>query len=141
MAKKTKRYFTYNGKRKMITAWAEESGIPYDVLNWRIGHAGWGIDKALTTPVRKMRRKAFGSSYNVPVGVMEERVIPPKLELVASSGAGESSKKTDDVLTKIANSDTYVVADIDSDKVSDDDISVRGRYTIEDIIAILNILK
>lgn len=139
MAKKTKRYFTYNGKRKTITAWAEESGIPYDVLNWRIRHADWDVDKALTTPVRKMKRKAVGISYNVPVGVMEERVVPPKL--VASSDAGESSKKTDDVLTKIANSDTYVVADIDSDKVSDDDISVRGRYTIDDIIAILNILK
>ena len=78
MVKKMKRYYTHNGKRKTISAWAEESGIPYDVLNWRIRHAGWGIDKALTTPVRKMRRKAFGSSYNVPVGVMEEKVVPPK---------------------------------------------------------------
>ena len=57
------------------------------------------------------------------------------------SDAGESSKKTDDVLTKMANSDTYVVADIDSDRVNDDDISARCRYTIDDIIAILNILK
>ena len=42
------RYVSFNGKTQTIKKWAEETGIPYDRLSWRI-RKGWPAEKALTT--------------------------------------------------------------------------------------------
>ena len=42
------RYVFFNGKTQTLKKWAEETGIPYDRLSWRIRN-GWPIEKALTT--------------------------------------------------------------------------------------------
>lgn len=39
---------SFNGKTQTIKRWAEETGIPYKNLLWRIDH-GWDAEKALTT--------------------------------------------------------------------------------------------
>ena len=39
---------SYNGKTQTLNRWAEETGIPYRKLLWRI-HQGWPIERALTT--------------------------------------------------------------------------------------------
>lgn len=41
---------TFNGKTQSITAWAEETGIPYATLKKRIGTYKWSVERALTTP-------------------------------------------------------------------------------------------
>lgn len=43
--KRSNRPILYNGMIKNMTQWANELGIPYDVLRYRI-NAGWPIDKA-----------------------------------------------------------------------------------------------
>lgn len=123
-----KRYFDHDGKRKTLSEWAETTGIPYSALNWRVRHANWDIDKALTTPTRKYISNGdneqssayFGSSF---------------------SDDALQQKKSNVMVSKIADRDTYVVTDIAPQAVSDDGISARDRYSIDDIIAILNILK
>lgn len=40
---------TYKGKTQCVSAWAEELGIPYEILRLRIQH-GWDINKAFTAP-------------------------------------------------------------------------------------------
>ena len=40
-------HITYNGKTQCLTDWANEVGINYDTLRYRI-KAGWGYEKALT---------------------------------------------------------------------------------------------
>lgn len=39
---------SFNGKTQTLKRWAEETGIPYKNLLWRI-NKGWPIDRALTT--------------------------------------------------------------------------------------------
>lgn len=48
---------TYDGKIQCIAAWAEKFNINTSTLISRINILGWSIKKALTTPVRKCKRK------------------------------------------------------------------------------------
>lgn len=50
------RNLTYKGKTQCCTAWAEEYGISVAALYGRL-EAGWDIEKALTYPVRQMRKR------------------------------------------------------------------------------------
>lgn len=43
---------TYMGKTQCLAAWAEEFGIPYQVLWQRICMLGWSLKKALISPIR-----------------------------------------------------------------------------------------
>lgn len=47
---------SYNGKLMTMKQWAAEIGIAYDTLRHRIQRLHWAIDKALSTPPRKIRR-------------------------------------------------------------------------------------
>lgn len=42
------RHISYDGKTKTLKRWSEETGIPYNTLQWRI-QKGWSSEKALTT--------------------------------------------------------------------------------------------
>jgi hypothetical protein len=47
---------TLSGEVRCMSEWAEELGLPYFTLCWRI-RQGWSHEKALTTPVRTRREK------------------------------------------------------------------------------------
>ncbi|QOZ76718.1 hypothetical protein XH83_15415 [Bradyrhizobium sp. CCBAU 53351] len=47
--------YEFGGKRLTILQWAKEIGCTYPVLYYRISN-GWPIERALTTPFRKMTR-------------------------------------------------------------------------------------
>lgn len=47
---------TYNGETKPVATWAEELGIPYHTLKYRVFRYGWGVDKAMTEPVKRNNR-------------------------------------------------------------------------------------
>lgn len=56
--KKTNLEISFNGKTQCLTSWADEFGIKEATLTKRL-HLGWGIDRALTTPVAaKFRNKS-----------------------------------------------------------------------------------
>lgn len=55
--KRNSRYETYKGKTQLLTEWAEEYGIVYNILWNRFCKYGWSIEKALTTPIKKRKRK------------------------------------------------------------------------------------
>lgn len=42
------KYVSFDGKTQTVKRWAEETGIPYKKLLWRIEH-GWSPEKAFTT--------------------------------------------------------------------------------------------
>lgn len=46
-----------DGKTQCIIAWTEELGIKIKTLDSRINKLGWSIEKALTTPVRKIKQR------------------------------------------------------------------------------------
>jgi hypothetical protein len=48
---------TYNGETQCLIEWAEEYKISYKVLKDRINKLDWSIGKALTTKVRKRKKK------------------------------------------------------------------------------------
>lgn len=50
-------FVVYKGKTKLVIEWAEEYQISYHTLRSRIYRLGWSIEKALTTPVRKIKKK------------------------------------------------------------------------------------
>lgn len=59
------RYIEYNGKRKLLLEWAEEVGIPSEVIRHRIFSYGWPVGEALgfeehitVMPERPQTRKA-----------------------------------------------------------------------------------
>lgn len=48
---------TYRGKTQCLAEWAEECDIPYRTLQARLCQYGWSIEKALTTPVGKYKKR------------------------------------------------------------------------------------
>ena len=50
------RLITFDGKTQCLAAWAEETDINYNTLHGRFLR-GWTIEKTLTTPVKKGRKK------------------------------------------------------------------------------------
>ena len=50
------RRISFNGQTLSIKEWAEVAGIPESTLERRINNSSMGIEKALTTPVRRYRR-------------------------------------------------------------------------------------
>lgn len=49
--KSTNVIITYKGRRLTVSEWAEEQGINYSTLFYRLFKRGWSVEKALTTPV------------------------------------------------------------------------------------------
>ncbi len=49
--RKTNKKFTYNGETKTIGGWAETIGIDSSIMRYRIYK--WGIEKAVTTPLKR----------------------------------------------------------------------------------------
>lgn len=45
------KYIEFDGKRKTMSEWADDIGISYDTLRWRIRN--WGVEKALTEPIHE----------------------------------------------------------------------------------------
>lgn len=45
----------YNGESKCMAEWAEDLGIPYRILQDRLGKLGWSVEKAFNTPFRVKR--------------------------------------------------------------------------------------
>lgn len=52
--RRTNRYITFNEENHTISEWSAISGIPQDVIRYRL-KAGWGVKRALTEKVRKRR--------------------------------------------------------------------------------------
>ena len=55
--KRNNRLLTHDGRTQTLTAWAEETGIAVVTIHSRIGHLGWSVAQALTTPSRGYGRK------------------------------------------------------------------------------------
>ena len=53
--KRNNRRLTWNGETKTVTEWAEVVGISKTTIKERL-NAGWTVEMALTTPVRKRTR-------------------------------------------------------------------------------------
>lgn len=50
-------FITYNNETKSLTLWAQEYGLKQATLWARLYVYHWDIEKALTTPVRRIKRK------------------------------------------------------------------------------------
>lgn len=55
--KQNNRLETYKGETQCLAVWAEKYNIPYTTLSSRINMLGWTIERALTTPVKKYKRR------------------------------------------------------------------------------------
>jgi hypothetical protein len=55
--KRNNHCIVYNGKTQTLMQWSEETSIDYDVIQRRLTVYKWSIEKALTTPTRKMRKR------------------------------------------------------------------------------------
>lgn len=47
------RMITFRGETLSLAEWAERTGIGYAALTHRVMRAGWSVERALTTPVKK----------------------------------------------------------------------------------------
>lgn len=54
-------FLTYNGKTMTLAEWERETGIHRDILKDRINKLHWTTERALTTPVRRIRREFHDS--------------------------------------------------------------------------------
>ncbi len=50
------RLITCFNKTQLLIEWSEETGIPSNIILWRINH-GWPPEKALTEPVKKRKKR------------------------------------------------------------------------------------
>ena len=50
------RVIAYNGVSKTLVEWVEQTKLARDTIAVRIDRLGWSIERALTTPVRAMRK-------------------------------------------------------------------------------------
>lgn len=56
---RSNKMLTYNGETRTMSQWAEEAGISYSALRYRLIR-GWSVEKALTTPVKTKNSKVGG---------------------------------------------------------------------------------
>lgn len=54
---------TFNNKTQCLKDWSKDTGITYSVLRDRLA-AGWSVERALRTPVRKLTRKVTNGISN-----------------------------------------------------------------------------
>lgn len=50
------RLITFNGKTQSIKEWEQEMDFPRQTLDNRLNKLGWSIERALTTPVKVLKR-------------------------------------------------------------------------------------
>lgn len=50
-----KAFYSYQGRRMSLAAWAKEAGMCYGTVYWRVRRAGWDLGRALATPVGEGR--------------------------------------------------------------------------------------
>lgn len=55
--RRNNRLISYNGKTQCLAAWSEEYNILSSTLWARLYKYGWLMEKAITTPIRKHKRK------------------------------------------------------------------------------------
>jgi hypothetical protein len=55
--KRTSHFITYQGESLTIAEWAERLGVDYKALFARLSVYGWSVEKAFSTPFRKLRTK------------------------------------------------------------------------------------
>ena len=48
---------THNGKTQTVSQWADEIGIKYQTLICRLCQRHWSVERALTTPVRRLHKE------------------------------------------------------------------------------------
>ena len=48
---------TYNGRTMTIAEWSEETNISSRTIEQRLNRHGWSVDRALTTPVRPLKKE------------------------------------------------------------------------------------
>lgn len=51
------RLVTFNGETKTLSQWESATGISQHTLLTRLTQLGWSVEKALTTPARKMNKR------------------------------------------------------------------------------------
>lgn len=54
--KRTSKQIKFNGQIHILSDWSKITNIPYKTLMKRIYELNWSIEKALTTPPRKMSK-------------------------------------------------------------------------------------
>lgn len=62
--RRTNHLLTYNGETHTITEWAEKYNLSQSLVNDRLNRYGWSIEKALTQPVRKQKKRQKGGIDN-----------------------------------------------------------------------------
>lgn len=55
--KKERKIYEFNGKAQTMSAWAKELNMPLYVLWDRIVYYNWPLEKALTTPLQKRKKR------------------------------------------------------------------------------------
>lgn len=51
------RIIEFNGRSQTLSEWAEETGIPYSLLQARLNRLKWSVERSLTTPVTHQNRR------------------------------------------------------------------------------------
>lgn len=55
--RRNNRLIVFDGKTQCLAEWAEEIGIPESTIHMRIDQYGWSVEKTLTVPVRKYKKR------------------------------------------------------------------------------------
>jgi len=89
--RRSSKMLTHAGKTQCVSAWAAESGVPYYTLCARISRYGWSVERALFTPIRKMRAKqmltargktqdirTWAEEVNIPKDTLRARIVTYK---------------------------------------------------------------
>lgn len=56
--KRERKIYEYNGKAQTLSEWAKELDMPLYALWDRIEYYGWSVERAVTTPLRKHKKRA-----------------------------------------------------------------------------------
>lgn len=56
--RRTTHWVVYNGAKMSLAEACEKAGLPYKQVFERIAKRGWTVDKALSTPIRKMKDRS-----------------------------------------------------------------------------------
>lgn len=82
--KRCNRFFEHNGRSLILSDWATETRVSYELLKRRVLTAGWSITRAIETPVNAPRRNSHFLEFQgerLPLSDMARKygIIPQSL--------------------------------------------------------------
>jgi hypothetical protein len=94
------RFIAYNGETHTLAEWADKLGISQDTLYTRIGQRHWPIERALSTPIRKVNNTISYKGEELTISEWSKKLAIPRSTFLYHLNMETDKEKVIEYFTK-----------------------------------------